>query len=153
MVVWRLTTKPDRDAAFDGKGALAYGGRWNRKGTRVVYTAETLALAVLEQLVHVLPAQMKNPFYYFEVEIPDDSIEVMSLAALPPDWNALPAPMALADIGSNWATSCRSLALRVPSAVLPKAGNVVLNREHPAWSRIKIGAPEQYWFDGRLLKT
>src|SRR5204863_6047762 len=46
--------KPKHAAtAFTGEGARLYGGRWNNKGTPMVYTAGSRALAALEMLVHV----------------------------------------------------------------------------------------------------
>ena len=54
MRVFRICRKAH--AAFDGEGARLYGGRWNRRGTAVVYASESLALAALELLVHAEPA-------------------------------------------------------------------------------------------------
>ncbi|MCI0493899.1 RES family NAD+ phosphorylase, partial [candidate division KSB1 bacterium] len=36
-----------------GTGARQYGGRWNHKGTGIIYTSESRSLAILEYLVHV----------------------------------------------------------------------------------------------------
>jgi RES domain-containing protein len=47
---WRLTATADRARAFSGDGARVYGGRWNSRGTRLVYAADTPAAAILEQL-------------------------------------------------------------------------------------------------------
>ncbi len=38
---------------FDGEGAFRFGGRWNSRGTRILYTAGSLSLAALEMLVHL----------------------------------------------------------------------------------------------------
>ncbi|MCP4191062.1 MAG: RES family NAD+ phosphorylase, partial [Planctomycetaceae bacterium] len=45
---WRLIKANHADDAFAGEGAKRWGGRWNSKGVRVVYTAESLSLATLE---------------------------------------------------------------------------------------------------------
>jgi RES domain-containing protein len=42
-------------AAPDGEGARRYGGRWNQRGTAVVYASASASLAALEHLVHVDP--------------------------------------------------------------------------------------------------
>ena len=42
-----------RYARLDGEGARRAGGRWNSPGRTVVYMAESVALAVLENLVHM----------------------------------------------------------------------------------------------------
>ncbi len=53
MLLWRITRKPFLTQALEGLGAKKYGGRWNSKGFAVVYTSESLELAVLEALVHL----------------------------------------------------------------------------------------------------
>jgi RES domain-containing protein len=42
-----------RYARLDGAGGRHVGGRWNSPGRAVVYMAESIALAVLENLVHM----------------------------------------------------------------------------------------------------
>jgi RES domain-containing protein len=41
---------------YDGEGARRAGGRWNSKGTRVLYMSENRSLSVLEILVHLSSA-------------------------------------------------------------------------------------------------
>src|ERR1700753_2760217 len=47
--VWRIATDtPDYAAdGLSGKGAERAGGRWNRKGTALIYTSTSIALASL----------------------------------------------------------------------------------------------------------
>ena len=86
--VYRLAKeKHTRDLAdlVSGEGARLYGGRWNRKGTPLVYAASHVSLAVLEALVHsaALPIDMVLVAY----DIPDASpLGAWRVAALPPDW-------------------------------------------------------------------
>ena len=49
--VWRITTRRFANQAFTGEGARLYGGRWNRVGQPLIYTAESRSLALLEMLV------------------------------------------------------------------------------------------------------
>jgi RES domain-containing protein len=64
---WRIVREDHRSAAFDGEGAWLFGGRWNSRGTRMVYTSITLSLAALETLVHLNP-----PVAFKYVAIPID---------------------------------------------------------------------------------
>jgi RES domain-containing protein len=50
MIVYRLGSA--RYPANDGLGASLYGGRWNHKGTSVIYTAASRALCALEVLAN-----------------------------------------------------------------------------------------------------
>src|SRR6185437_10000819 len=45
---WRVCRAKYAKNALDGEGARLAGGRWNAKGTRLVYTSESVALATLE---------------------------------------------------------------------------------------------------------
>ena len=44
---------PDAPSLFSGTGGLYYAAYWNSVGTRMAYTAETLAQAMLALYVHV----------------------------------------------------------------------------------------------------
>jgi RES domain-containing protein len=49
-----------------------------------------------------------------------------------------------------WVASLRSVALRVPSAVIPQEYNVLLNAAHPDFSRLVVENVELFSFDPRL---
>ena len=55
MLVWRICKKRHVRTAFSGIGAEKHGGRWNRKGERMVYASSSLSLATLELFVHLEP--------------------------------------------------------------------------------------------------
>ena len=55
MQAYRLVKKRYADDPLSPQGAKLYGGRWNSKGNGAVYAADSVALAVLEVLVHLLP--------------------------------------------------------------------------------------------------
>ena len=46
----------------------------------------------------------------------------------------------------------RSVALVVPSAVVPHETNVILNPLHAEFRRIEVGAPEPFPVDARLAR-
>ncbi len=47
---WRLVKARFADGAFSGEGARRFPGRWNHRGTPIVYLAGSLSLAALEIL-------------------------------------------------------------------------------------------------------
>src|ERR1700676_5606949 len=59
-------------AKLDGKGAKLAGGRWNSPGHAVVYMAQTIALAVLENLVHMSDEDFPLHYVIVEALIPED---------------------------------------------------------------------------------
>jgi RES domain-containing protein len=151
MRVWRITSKRRINNAFSGDGARQYGGRWNRKGIPVVYTAESPALAMLEMLVQDEPLRAK--YMIFPVDIPDRlHIDFIEIKQLPKNWIDPEQIESLRELGSNWALSKKSPVLAVPSAVIPIETNYLLNPLHNDFYLIKIGKPLTFFTDRRLLK-
>ena len=64
MRVWRLSRAEFAHDPLSGVGAAMAGGRWNSRGHEAIYTADTLASAVLEVLVH-LEGGLPTPAYPF----------------------------------------------------------------------------------------
>jgi RES domain-containing protein len=150
--VWRLCVRALAARAFDGEGAARFPGRWNHRGQRVVYTASTLSLAALELLVHTDPDLLPPRLVSFAVDVPDAATsETIDVASLPRDWRRHPPGDATRDVGSAWLERGATLALRVPSAVVPSEHNVVLNPAHRDFARLVIARPEAFVLDPRLL--
>jgi RES domain-containing protein len=146
---WRLTKTKYLAAAWDGEGAKRFGGRWNSVGVPAVYTSATLALALVETLVHlsssVLPAYSAVP-----IEIEESLIVALDPLVLPANWKDYPPPRDTRAIGDQWVSEGRSAVLRVPSVVVPSEFNYVLNLAHPDFAAIKIGRALPFPFDPRL---
>jgi RES domain-containing protein len=150
--VWRITTQRFAADAFSGEGARLYGGRWNRKGEAVAYTAESRSLALLEMLVQDEPLRAK--YVLIPAVIPDDlHVEQIQTAELPADWRSLEGRSALQELGSAWLERAQSCVLLVPSAVLPAEQNILFNPLHQDFQRIQIGAPEILLSDLRLMRN
>lgn len=150
MQVWRLATR--KHAAFDGQGPFLYGGRWNSTGNRVVYTSTSLALAVLEVLVHLPGKKLPGNFVAIPAEIPDclprDSYQV---AALPPQWKSRNQHRELIRLGDDWIRRGGTAALCVPSALVPHEENVLINPQHPDFAVIWVGTPQPFSLDPRIV--
>lgn len=138
---------------FDGEGAFLFGGRWNSRGTRILYAAGSLSLAALEMLVHLNSAELLSSYSFATIDIGEKDIAaVETLQKLPKNWHASPPPFAIQNIGDKWAASMTSPALKVPSAVVRGEHNYLINVSHPDFSKAKLGKPQPFRFDERLIK-
>jgi RES domain-containing protein len=138
---------------LSGEGARLHGGRWNHRGTAIVYTSETRSLATVELLVHVSLSYAPIGLKMATIEVPDEPVpEEVEVAALPPNWRGFPAPPELADLGTSWARSGRSLLLRVPSAVVEHEHNILINPAHPDRARLVLGKVDDFRLDRRLAR-
>jgi len=152
MRVWRLCRRAH--AAPDGEGARRYGGRWNQRGTALVYTSASASLAVLEYLVHLDPEDAPPDLILVPADIaPAVVIRELRMAELPADWRSLPASDALARMGTSWARRLESAVLSVPSAVVPEERNYLLNPAHPQFREIAFGPARPFAFDPRMWTT
>lgn len=153
QTAWRIVKEKYADSAFDGEGARLYPGRWNSAGVRMVYTAESVALAALEILVNLHSgALLAGAYVVIAADFDESLVEVVETADLPADWRSTPAPVQLTRIGDQWIRSAASLALRVPSALVEQERNFLLNPRHPHFDSVTIHRPEPFCWDERLRK-
>lgn len=145
MFAWRLASS--RYPPLTGEGARLVGGRWNSPGRPLVYASESLALCLAECLVHVTGA-LPRDYISFKISVPDDSVEELNLAQLKAGWERDAAQTRA--IGDDWLEEQRSLALIVPSAVLPDSKNILLNPQHPGAARLRVVSQQPFTFDPRL---
>ena len=138
--------------AFSGEGSFRYGGRWNSKGRRIVYAGGNSAMAALEVIVHLEEPSDLDRLSYVLVPMDFDEGLVSRPSSLPSDWNADPPPLSAAAVGDAWVLSGSSGVLEVPSAVIQREKNYLINVEHSDFSKIVIGKLEPFEFDSRLKK-
>jgi RES domain-containing protein len=152
QTAWRIV-KPHRVAtAFSGEGARLFGGRWNSVGTPMAYTAESKALAALEILVHMDDACLMDEYLCIPVRFDARLARNLDLQLLPGNWRETPPPYSTQCMGDAWSAENGSAVLEVPSVLVPGESNYLLNPRHPNFGKLKIGAPEPFEFDARLLK-
>ncbi len=150
MILYRITcNKYAKD--ISGSAAATFGGRWNKKGTPVLYTGESKEIALLEIIVHTPPMMAPN-LDILTLEIPDDSITLIEKNQLPPNWIDYPAPTILSEIAERWVMAQKTIALKVPSCIIRSAHNYILNCRHPEYNKVKIIAHKEFHFDSRLTK-
>lgn len=143
MLVFRICR--DIYQALDGEGARLFGGRWNFPGRPVVYTSEHVSLCVLEQLVHLEPDLIPDNWVVVTIEISEhcSSEKLAKLHA---------KEEASRKFGDKWLFEKRSLYLKVPSFVITKEHNILLNPLHPEMSKVVVKDVSPFVFDPRFLK-
>jgi RES domain-containing protein len=145
--LWRISDHID----LEGNGGRFFASRWSSGGRRIVYLAESPAGAMLEILVHLPFRRGKLPRGYtlLEVQVPDKC----SIKSLDPplkvEWRNDPTVTQKA--GDAWMSSAETPLARVPSAILPRTWNLLLNPEHPHAPQITIGSVVRERFDNRLF--
>lgn len=154
VTLWRIGTDTPDYLAEDltGKGAEVTGGRWNRKGTPLLYTATSRALACLETVVHLANGALPLNRYLVQLTVPgaawSAAVEVDRNALV--GWDALPAGKVSLDWGTAWASSQTTLLARVPSIVVPEEWNVLINSAHPDIGSVRAIKVRRWLYDARL---
>lgn len=154
MRVYRIERERYLDTTLEGVGAvLSSGFRWNSLHTRLVYTAESRALSMLEVSVHLdWSEDLPNDRYYIEIDIPDNMLilEVQN-EDLPTGWDAKPPARITQYIGDTFVRQHEAAVLKVPSAIVPFEYNYLINPLHPDSKRIRVTRTARMSFDRRFV--
>lgn len=147
MRLWRIS----RHSGLAGIGGTYASGRWHTMPRRVVYAAEHPALAMVETMagMRIKPGQFPRSLRLIAIDV-DDRAATPFEPELPSGWQAN-RPMTQC-VGDEWLGDGGTLLMRVPSAVLPHAFNLLVNPAHAdARRRIKEVDAGPFWFDARFL--
>ncbi len=148
MRAWRLTRAAYASDPLSGRGAAIAGNRWNSPGTRIAYAATSRALAALEMLVHVMRDTVPPDMVFVPIDVPDRLVR--EATGLPGDWADLPYGPNARRFGDRWVAAGRSLGLLVPSVVVPAERNLLINPQHRAFGRVRVGPAEPFALAKRL---
>jgi RES domain-containing protein len=146
IAVYRLVRQQRAAEALSGEGARLYGGRWNPAGTAVVYASESRALAVLEAFVHLTLEARAMRFVLVTIELPVRARIDRHEGERPP--RSLGTSQ---EIGRRWLAAGATLALGVPSVIVPQEANYLLNVQHPQFAAV-VARRESFSFDERLWR-
>jgi len=152
VFLYRLTRR--RHADLTGAGGWLQTGRWHARKGPILYTAESRALAMLETLVNleVELTNLPDDYGYQVIEAPDDDYETVQRQMILPG-GKLDHPSKTAAYGSRWLLEMRSLLLVVPSIVIPRESNVIVNPYHPGAKAITTTFEADVQWDSRLFKN
>jgi RES domain-containing protein len=117
----------------------------------MVYVAQSQALAVLEVLVHLDSPDLLAKYVLLQVSFDSLMVAELDRSILPTNWRDDPAPITVQAIGEDWVLAQKSVALRVPSTLVPGESNFLLNPRHKDFKRLSFFAPISFQFDGRLV--
>lgn len=152
MIVYRISQcKYIHD--LSGYGAFLEGGRWNSAGHEMIYTSQSIALSMLEVLVHLPASIAPHDFCLLTLEIPSKDLEIITKDELPDDWNTYPGSRSTQRIGDLFLSKQRTLILQVPSCIVEQEFNFLLNPLHPNFKNsINVLATEPIRIDKRFNK-
>jgi len=137
-------------SAMSGEGARRWGGRWNPPGMAAVYLAESRALAALEILVHAQREAIHLEWNVIEVAVSDELVTMTHPAELPADWQALPSSPGARRFGEAWLRQGKSVALSLPSVVVPEERVLLVDPLHPDFIKLRVSEPRMFRFDPRF---
>lgn len=161
ITAWRVEKEEYLKESSSGNGAKkGGGGRWNRTGTPVVYSADSKALAVLEMLIHILDNESVEDRFVIPITFDDSLVFHPNPHDLPENWWTEKGPIEAKEFGTQWVKMKTSAVLCVPSAVLyePRVVvhgglNYILNPKYPGFKKlISFGEPLALRIDSRLRK-
>ena len=148
MNLYRLTTtKYCQD--LSGEGAKIYGGRWNPVGLPALYLSEFISLSILEILVRASQSTAPDAYTLLTFQFPENSLTDIKLSSLKIHWQDHIDYTRY--IGEEFLKDEKTLALRVPSAIVTQEHNFLLNPKHKDFKKIKIVHTELLNLDKRLL--
>lgn len=135
--------------------ASGIAGRWNTAGEPMIYTGGSISLSCLEVLAHRNGASLSfDKFSMAMLLIPDDlqilEIKVPELQSLNAEWFHVEHCPITQKIGNQWINNMKTAVLKVPSAIIDKEYNYLLNTWHIDFNQIKIVDITPFNFDNRL---
>lgn len=135
MLVYRIVHRLYSNSLF----ASGLKGRWNSQGNKVIYSAESIPLAFLENMVRRQGVGFNDDFNIMFIEVPANArIEVISADRLSKSWRDPNDYTSCQHIADKWYQDGKSLLLKVPSAVMPEAYNFVINTMHTDFAQVKL---------------
>ncbi|MCP9230498.1 MULTISPECIES: RES family NAD+ phosphorylase [unclassified Mesorhizobium] len=144
MRIWRISNFAD----LSGRGGTLVDGRWNRRGMPIVYCTDHPSTALLEILVHATRETVPETYQLIEIDVPD-GIE-MTEPVIHDGWDK--DMESTRRQGTDFLSANRYALMKIPSIIMRKANNYLLNPTHDDASRITIAGLYHYPFDSRLIK-
>ena len=135
MLVYRIVHKKYSTSLY----ASGLKGRWNSLGKKVIYAAESIPLAFLENMVRRQGVGFNTDFKIMFIDIPDNlKLLTVNVSDLEDGWRDFRDYSKCQTIGDKWYDAGKTLILKVPSAVLPASFNYIINTELSDYGFVKL---------------
>ena len=148
--LYRIASKSYIDG-LSGTGAKLYGGRWNEKGTALLYSSENISLAILEILVHFDGLTVPKDLMLLQLQLDEKYISTFSTTKFNRIRKSENAEYKFKEEGQKWIESLKSLALKVPSIITRGEFNLIINPYHPEFKNLKKKKKSFLELDQRLF--
>jgi RES domain-containing protein len=153
MKVFRIVKTKTRGNDLSGTGSFQVGGRWNSKGTYMLYTSENSSLALLENMVHYDRSLLPPRLYIMELEMDPSPVYTVKDAEYPANW-LQPGLIRNQQLGDKWMREQKFLAIKIKSAVNVLEYNYLLNPRFPDYGKlVKVKSLTEIKIDERLIKN
>ena len=152
MFVYRVVKSKLRTNDLSGTGAYRNGGRWNSKGTYMLYTSENSSLAYLETLVHFDEVDYPPDLFIVKIEIDKKApVYVVKESEYPLEWKRLEM-LENKFLGDRWMNENIFHAFKIKSAINEVEYNYLLNPLFPRFhDLVRIVDVIQIKIDERLI--
>jgi RES domain-containing protein len=150
--VYRIIREKFKDKPLSVEGSRLFGGRWNPKGTGVLYTTSTPELGLVETLAHAPGVRYEDlPAYWLSsISIPDQ-IRYYSRDEMPDFWQDKNYDRTQYWL-KEWLANPDILAVGLPSVIVPFSFNIIVHPLHPVFGQITLISQERIPVDRRLWK-
>lgn len=135
MFVYRIVLKSY------GSSLIASGmsGRWNSGGRKVLYAAESVPLACMENMVRRKGTGFNDDFCIMIGAVPDHlEVECLDPTTLSPNWRRPDGYSLCQPFGDKWFDAGKTVVIKVPSAVFPDTSNFIFNTTLAAFKEVKL---------------
>lgn len=147
MLVYRIVLAPFADALLSSGRAA----RWNSNDMHVIYTASSISLACLENVVHRNKLGLNSLFKVLYIDIPDHLAHTtIHLDELTTNWYHFENIPVTQFLGNEWIKNEQTAILKVPSSIIHQEFNYLLNPKHLDFKAIKLLKVEPFIFDERI---
>ncbi len=139
MLVYRITKTKFASKLI----ASGFAGRWNNDGEGMIYTGGSASLSCLEILAHKSGAALlSGDFSIAVIEIAETAkiheLQLSQIQKINKEWFKVLHYPITQKLGSRWLSEKTAAILKVPSAIVDREYNYLINPLHPDFEKIKV---------------